>query len=460
MKTAVIALVGMAGLAGAALAHGPDDERVHVCWPGEDGVFTGTVLRMPLEPGVMEMQRRARQPGDNRVDIVFVGDGYTADEQDQFHADVAFTAQRLFEFEPYIAYEPYFRVHAVEVISNESGVDNDPVDGIEKDTALDMRYWCLGVQRGLCVSVYKAYLHAELAPAVDQVIALANSATYGGAGYGTSNLATCAGQNFQSPDVILHELGHSLGELADEYTTGGPTTWTDPEPPRPNASIFEAEDMAAMQVKWYRWLGYRDPRFNSTVGTIEGSYLSQYGIYRPSNRSMMRESGKKMNAPGAEQVIFRIYDHVDPVDAHTPNGAPVAPDAVLSVTPMQPVGHALSVSWDVDGVAVSPGGEAATLSLAGLGVGRGATVTATVVDPTDMVRDEAVRAELLTQRVSWVVGGCPGDFDLSGTVNLDDVDAFVAAFLAGDAAADVDASGTLNVDDIDVFVASFVAGCP
>ncbi len=47
-----------------------------------------------------------------------------------------------------------------------------------------------------------------------------------------------------------------------------------------------------------------------------------------------------------------------------------------------------------------------------------------------------------------------------GVLNVDDIDAFVAAFLAGDLAADCDGTGVLNVDDIDCFVSSFLAGCP
>ncbi len=54
---------------------------------------------------------------------------------------------------------------------------------------------------------------------------------------------------------------------------------------------------------------------------------------------------------------------------------------------------------------------------------------------------------------------CPADMDANGAVNLDDVDLFVAAFLAGDLAADLDDSGALNFDDIDLFVAFFLSGC-
>ncbi|MEQ8770994.1 MAG: hypothetical protein RIB60_10860 [Phycisphaerales bacterium] len=59
-------------------------------------------------------------------------------------------------------------------------------------------------------------------------------------------------------------------------------------------------------------------------------------------------------------------------------------------------------------------------------------------------------------------GGCSfADCDANGTINIDDIDCFVAAFLAGDlAGADCDGNNTINIDDIDCFVASFLAGCP
>ncbi len=54
---------------------------------------------------------------------------------------------------------------------------------------------------------------------------------------------------------------------------------------------------------------------------------------------------------------------------------------------------------------------------------------------------------------------CYADIDGSGSLNVDDIDAFVVAFLASDLVADCDGSGALNIDDIDCFVAAFLAGC-
>ncbi len=56
---------------------------------------------------------------------------------------------------------------------------------------------------------------------------------------------------------------------------------------------------------------------------------------------------------------------------------------------------------------------------------------------------------------------CFADCDGNGSLNVDDIDCFVAAFLSSDlGGADCDGNGTLNVDDIDCFVAEFLAGCP
>ncbi len=67
----------------------------------------------------------------------------------------------------------------------------------------------------------------------------------------------------------------------------------------------------------------------------------------------------------------------------------------------------------------------------------------------------------LSIRFTALAGACIADCDGSGTVNIDDVDCFVAAFMAGDlGAADCDRNGVINIDDVDCFVASFLAGCP
>ncbi len=55
---------------------------------------------------------------------------------------------------------------------------------------------------------------------------------------------------------------------------------------------------------------------------------------------------------------------------------------------------------------------------------------------------------------------CDPDLNLDGLINIDDIDVFVASFLAELPLGDLDKNQTFNIDDIDAYVASFLAGCP
>lgn len=59
-----------------------------------------------------------------------------------------------------------------------------------------------------------------------------------------------------------------------------------------------------------------------------------------------------------------------------------------------------------------------------------------------------------------VVEYCAGDLDASGSLTLDDIDAFAAAFPAGDPNADVNLDGRVDAADLDALLAAFQTGCP
>ncbi len=107
--------------------------------------------------------------------------------------------------------------------------------------------------------------------------------------------------------IAAHEIAHSVGLLADEYTYDSYGTWTGGELPDINSSIYGAEQMAANRSKWYRWLGETDPT-GGTVGTYEGSSYYPYGINRPSANSIMRALNvRDFNLPGREAMIAGFY---------------------------------------------------------------------------------------------------------------------------------------------------------
>lgn len=338
-------------------------------------------------------------PSSNRVDLVFVGDGYTQSDLPTYANDVSNANTGIFNEFPLDAYASFFNVHRVDVISNESGVDNDPYLGVLKDTALDMGFWCAGIQYLLCVDVFKALSAAGNAPGADQILAVANSSTYGGAGYNTTDLATFSSANNSSLEIALHEFGHSMADLGDEYDYGGGSTYTGPEVIQPNISIYDAVNMASLQTKWHSWLF--DPN-NPNIGTFEGAGYYQYGLYRPTTNSKMRSLGQPFEQVNAEQFIINFYKVVRPIDSATPPGT-YGPNKILTVTSVQPVTHNLDVQWYIDGRPIS-GATGNALNLATIQLPKWkSAVSVEVTDNTPWVRDETLRSQYMKETRSWTI---------------------------------------------------------
>lgn len=463
--------------AGTATAHDPEPKaggqdvqngqmiKVHGCWEGHGDELEGGIFYLPMDEDALQVieavELANRGVPDNRVDFVIVGDGYTASEQAQFRADASNIQGEFFRYEPFITYEPYFRWTQIEVVSNESGVDNDPNQGINRDTALDMSYWCSGTERLLCVNVSKAYQAASSAPDIDQVIAISNSSKYGGAGYASNNLGTAAGQNGGAVEIAIHEMGHSLGDLADEYTYGGSTTYNGSEPSARNSSTFDRQNQLDNNRKWWRWMDTSIPGFDGTVSTYEGSSYSQFGVYRPSNNSMMRNLNRPFNLPSAERIIHQIYREVNPIDDGTANGTVLERDDVAWVLPMQPVGHDLEVVWYLNGTIIVSAFGQDQVDLSTLNLDGGAhEIRVEVTDPTPWVREESIRNNFMIESRTFTVEACVAAADLNGDGDLDffDVSEFLTLFNAQDPGADFNGDDEFNFFDVSAFLTSFNEG--
>lgn len=269
-----------------------------------DGTITKVVAANPAAQPRAKASLRVRatvvtiqQTGapEDRFDLVFVGDGYTSTEQALFHEHVLSKWAELSSVEPFKSYRNYFNVWQVNAVSVDSGVDDNPEGNDDKRTALDMGFWCKGttptIERLLCVDEDEAHSFAALAPEADQIIALGNTTKYGGAGGG---VATAAGGNAQAGQIVVHELGHSIGHLADEYFSPG--VYTGSEPPEINASKL------ADGSKWAEYLGQESPD-GGVVGVFEGSKYYGTGLYRPTDNSIMRTLGRQYNLVGRDAMV-------------------------------------------------------------------------------------------------------------------------------------------------------------
>lgn len=447
----------------------PDGEWMHSCHPvDETGLLGGGRIwhehhrpEGPFLRGAFSAESTTiLDNGDpaNRVDVVIVGDGYTAADLPLYSGHAQNAADALFSVVPFETYKPLFNVHRVDVISNESGVDNDPVQGIDRDTAMDMYFFCGGIERALCVSVFQALAFADNAPDVDQTIAVANSTKYGGVGYVSSDLATMSGGNTQSAQVAIHEFGHTLGNLADEYTYGGPSNYTGGERPEANVSILQSSQMQAAGSKWAAWLGVNNPDFDGLTSTFEGGYYSVTGVYRPSQNSMMRNLNRPFNHPSAETLIIEMYKLVDLIESSTSTNLTLVETDVAEIEPIEAPQAPIVIRWLLDGD-VLPGASDATLNIPSLNLSSGEyTLRAEVVDETDLVRDEQARATHMTSAREWTlaINLDPADVNVDGVVDGTDLAIMLGSWgVCGGCPSDVTGDGVVDSEDLAILLGSW-----
>ncbi|MEU9201879.1 M64 family metallopeptidase [Streptomyces sp. NPDC048332] len=353
-------------------------------------------------------------PSADRLDVVIVGDGYTADQQEAFHTAAAAKWADITRIEPYSSYQGLMNVWTVDAVSAESGITGDPGADVTKDTALGSYFWCSQTERLICADIDKVASYAAKAPEADLVVVVSNSAKYGGAGYSGleaegypfDGVSTLSSDNAQSSMIAAHEIAHSVGLLADEYTYDSYGTWTGGEVPDINSSTFTAQQMAANRTKWYRWLGESDPT-GGTVGTYEGSSYYPFGIYRPTSNSIMRALNvSEFNLPGREAMIAGFYREANALSSEVATDSAILRTSRIKVSRAQLTGLAApELRWYVDGRPVKRAQGLSSAVPAALGVpadGRTHTVTVASVDRTASVRDPEVRAEA-TEKLTWTV---------------------------------------------------------
>ncbi|MFE0171138.1 M64 family metallopeptidase [Streptomyces sp. NPDC059002] len=417
---ALTAALAATGPAGTATAAGPDpadraQQVEYFTGPGGHPRHTEVPASEPLSPkertkikgdgDVVPIVQAG--PTDSKLDVVVIGDGYTATQQEDFHADVRAKWAKVSAVEPYASYKGLFNVWAVDAVSRQSGVSGDPTSGTVKDTALGSAFFCDGIERLLCVDTNKVESYASKAADPDLVIVLANSTKYGGAGYnditspsGYDGIATASSDHAQSDQVVVHETGHSLGKLADEYWYDEYGTYTGAEPWEANISKLTAAQLTAQKKKWYRWIGQTSPD-GGTVGAYEGGGYYPRGLYRPTTDSIMRTLGRQFNLPGREAMIAGFHRHASVVTAATPTDRAVRRDAKVAVR----AADGIQLRWSVDGREVRRARGDSAVSPRALGVpadGRAHTLSVRATDPTKAVRDPQLRT-LLTDTLTWQV---------------------------------------------------------
>jgi len=269
-------------------------------------------------------------PSNEKLDIVILGDGYSTKEMDKFVSDAKRLGEVLLNAEPFKTRRNDINVWAVETPAQESGVSK-PHPGVFKRTPLSAHYSSFDSERYVLSYDNRTIRNVASAVPYEFMVILVNEKTYGGGGI--YNLyTTVAVDNKFSDYIMIHEMGHHMAGLADEYysssisyeapsievepwetnitalldknnlkwkdlveeSTPIPTPWNKEEFDKHGYEIQkERKELRAAKVDesivedlFIRELNkqdefYAQEQYRDKVGAFEGAGYNQYGMYRP-----------------------------------------------------------------------------------------------------------------------------------------------------------------------------------
>jgi hypothetical protein len=187
-------------------------------------------------------------PPAEKVDLLFLGEGYSAEEAEKFLADARRLAAALFSVEPFKSRKSDFNVRAIVPPASKSGVHrvraNEP-----RRTPMSVEYNIFDSERYVLTLDNRALRDIASAAPYEFVEILVNERTYGGGGIFGLHSTAAAGNAFAAY-LVIHEFGHHFAALGDEYYTS-PVAYetggeTHAEPWEPN--ITALHDPATL--KW------------------------------------------------------------------------------------------------------------------------------------------------------------------------------------------------------------------
>lgn len=363
--------------------------------------------------------RESAAPPANRFDLLILGDGYTAAEQEDFEADVEQVTEQFFSAAPYDAYRSFAGISSLFVASAQSGADHpvcadgagDPKAGTFVETAFDATFCTSGLHRLLTVNLGKVLLAAAAVPDWDQILVLVNDTAYGGAG----GSVMVASMNPAAVPVAQHEFGHTFTRLADEYSSPYPGYPICSDVIGPVCEANVTDQMVRSAIKWSPWIDAATPiptpPGTAGVGLFQGARYLATGMFRPASDCAMRTLGAAFCPICSESFVLALYsggwgtpaggiDLIDAVDP--PSGAVIAPRSVpltFSAELLRPGAAMPVVQWLVDG-AVIAGESGSSFTFVPTA---SHTVELRVSDPTPLVHPGNARADALESSRTWSI---------------------------------------------------------
>jgi hypothetical protein len=173
------------------------------------------IIRETADYGDVIIEKQKTGDPQERVDLVFIAEGYIAEDLEKFKKDLDRFSDYLFQIEPYKSHRNDFNIYGIFRPSPERAMD-EPRQRVYKKTNLNASFNAFDLDRYMLIDDNHRLRAMAAQVPYDTIVVLVNSSRYGGGGIGFDYCVTTT-DNPRSLQVFVHEFGHSFAYLADEY---------------------------------------------------------------------------------------------------------------------------------------------------------------------------------------------------------------------------------------------------
>ena len=249
------------------------------------------------------------------IDVVFVGDAFADKDQNLFNKYVELGKEAFFTEEPFRSTNDRFNIYRIGSVSKNGIITQEGGDTKFSAQFGDGTY-ISGDHDAVFRFVQDKMPSVNLKKTI--VFVIVNKAKYAGTCWMFSdNKAVCyvplCRDETDYAQTLRHEgCGHGFGKLADEYFYDSMGRIPDDKVTELKQwkvlsyGFYENVDLTSdpNTIAWARFIS--DSRYSGKVGVYEGGYTYPYGVYRPTDNSIMRYNTGGFNAPSREAIYKKI----------------------------------------------------------------------------------------------------------------------------------------------------------
>ena len=249
------------------------------------------------------------------IDVVFVGDAFADKDQDLFNKYVKLGKEAFFTEEPFRSTKDRFNIYRIGSVSKNGIITQEG-----GDTKFSAQFG-----EGTAISGDNEAVFSfvqEKIPSVDLtktiIFVIINKAKYAGTCHMYSNnqavcyVPLCRDENDYAQTLRHEGCGHGFGKLADEYFYDSMGRIPDDKVSELKKwkgfayGFYENVDLTSdpNTILWSKFIS--DSRYSGKVSVYEGGYTYPYGVYRPTDNSIMRYNTGGFNAPSREAIYKKI----------------------------------------------------------------------------------------------------------------------------------------------------------